>query len=283
MTVPPNAPDQSPWGPPPTVLPGPPMPPPHQVRNGLGIGALVVGGVGLFFGIIPFLFWLGGILGVVALVLGIVGHARAGKGEATDKGAAVAGIVLGSVAIAAALVWLIVIITAVKDVRDDIEREERRPEGASTAPAEPGAGAPEPEPTETGPATLAFGGTHTYEDGVKVTVSKPRAYRPDQFAAGHTKGNKAVQLTITIVNGGKKAIDITTALPDVRDGQGARASQIFDGSRASEPFQGTLLPGRQAKANFAFSLPADATGEIQLEVGPTVLKYDNAIWTGPAS
>ncbi|MBT2445092.1 DUF4190 and DUF4352 domain-containing protein [Streptomyces sp. ISL-36] len=284
MTTPTNPLGQNPWGPPPTGMPGMPQPPfPQQARNGLGVAALVVGIVGLVFGIIPFLFWLGGILGVLALIFGIIGHGRARKGEATNKGAALTGIILGAVTIVVSLVWLIVIVTAVKDVANDMEDEVRKQQKASTAPAEPGAGAPDDEPTEAGPATLTFGATHTYEDGVKVTVSKPRPYTPDEFAAGHDKGNHAFQVTITIVNGSKKAIDITTALPDARDAEGAQAEQIFDGSGASEPFTGTLLPGKQAKSSFAYSLPAAADKEMQLEVGPKVLDYEHAIWTGPTT
>lgn len=273
MTLPPNAPAQMPWGPPP--------PPVSQARNGLGIAALVTGIVGLVLGIIPFLFWLGGVLGVLSLVLGLVGHARARRGEASDKGAAVAGIVLGAVTVVVSLVWLVVIVMAVGDVADDLEKEIREQEAATAAPSEPGAATPDDLPTESAPAALAFGGTHTYPDGMKVTVSKPRAYRPDEFAAGHTKGNSAFQVTITIVNGSGEAVDITTALPSVRDGAGAAAGQIFDGSGASEPFTGRLLPGKQARGKFAFSLPANADGEMQLEVGPKVLDYEDAIWTGP--
>ncbi|KQX53221.1 MULTISPECIES: DUF4190 domain-containing protein [unclassified Streptomyces] len=262
--------------------PGPPGMPPYGMppaRSGLGVGALVIGIVGLLFGIVPFLFWLGGIMGVLALVLGIVGHGRAGRGEATDRGQAVAGIVLGAVTIVVSAAWLVLFLLAANTVSDtndsvlEIESSAPAPRGTRSAPA--------PEPTETAPAVRAFGETYTYGDGVKVTVSAPRPYTPDRFAAGYEKGDTTVRLTITIVNGSDRTIDVTTALPGARDAEGATAGTVFDGSRGTEMFRGKVLPGKQAKAGYVFALPAGADGEMQLELAPQLAKYDSVIWTGP--
>ncbi|MGW6569872.1 DUF4190 domain-containing protein [Streptomyces sp. NPDC054975] len=293
MTTPTSSPDQNPWGPPsagaaapgmpPTGIPG--MPPPfQQPRNGLGVAALVLGIVGLLFGLFPLTFWLGAILGILALIFGIIGHGRARKGEATNKGAALSGIILGALALVASIAWVIFFAVAVEDIKKGIDEEIAKQEKASSAPATPGASkepAADPEPTETAPAALKFGQTFAYEDGIKVTVSKPRAYKPDQFAAGHTKGNSAFQVTVTIVNGSKETLDVTGALVDASDAEGAQADAIFDGSNATQMFQGNVLPGKQAKGNFAFSLPADASGEMQVELSPTILDHENAIWIGP--
>jgi hypothetical protein len=68
--------------------------PPAQPRNGFGIAALVLG-------VLAFLLsWtvIGGILlGILALIFGLLGRARAKRGEATNSGLSVAGIVLGIV------------------------------------------------------------------------------------------------------------------------------------------------------------------------------------------
>ncbi|MEW1695986.1 DUF4190 domain-containing protein [Streptomyces sp. NPDC091278] len=273
----------------PTHTPGPPAwgpPPPFQAppaRTALGVGALVVGIVGLVFAIVPFLFWLGGIMGVVALVLGIVGLGRAKRGETNDRAQSVAGIVLGSVSLLVSAVWLVVIALAVNTIEDEggilqIEASET-PGGASAAPGSATKPTPEPEPT--GPAVLAFGKTHTYDDGVKVTVSAPRHYRPDAFAAGYEKGQTAVQFTITIVNGGDRALNVASALPTAKDAKGTEAGAIFDGSRATEMFRGTVLPGKRATSDFTFALPAGADKEIQVELEPEMLRYDTVIWSGP--
>lgn len=72
---------------------GYPPPAPSAPKNGLGVASLVVAIVGLFtvFG--------GIVLGVVAIILGFLGRGRVKRGEATNGGIAVAGIVLGALSI----------------------------------------------------------------------------------------------------------------------------------------------------------------------------------------
>ncbi|MFD5327647.1 DUF4190 domain-containing protein [Streptomyces sp. NPDC127092] len=280
MTMPTHSPDQ-PYGPP--GMPGVPQAPAQPPRNGLGTTALVLGILGVIFAIIPLTFWLGGILGLLALIFGIIGTARAGKGLATNKGSALAGLILGALSIVASIAWTIAVATAVKDVADELDKELDQ-KGGTTASATPGGeatGEPTAEPTEQAPKALKFGDTFTYEDGIKVTVSKPRAYQPDGFAVSHKKGNKAFQVTVTVVNGGKQPLDAAVVLPEATDANGAAAEMVFDGSLASAPFSGKILPGKQAKSDFTFSLPADAAGEMQVEMSPTVLEHDAQFWTGP--
>jgi len=77
--------------------------PTAQPRNGLGIAALVVGILALLLAV--FFFPLGLLLGVVAIILGIVGMRRVSRGQATNRGMAISGVVLGVLAllVAAAL------------------------------------------------------------------------------------------------------------------------------------------------------------------------------------
>ena len=72
-------------------------PPAQAKRNGLGIAALVVGILAII-GILTV--WGGLILGVIAVVLGVLGRGRAKRGEADNGGMALAGIILGAVAVA---------------------------------------------------------------------------------------------------------------------------------------------------------------------------------------
>jgi amino acid transporter len=78
-------------------------PPPMGPKNGLGISALVTAIIGLVF------CWtvVGGVvLGVLAAILGIVGYSRAKRGQATNAGIAIAGVVLGALAVIASLVFI---------------------------------------------------------------------------------------------------------------------------------------------------------------------------------
>ncbi|WP_245769294.1 DUF4190 domain-containing protein [Streptomyces indicus] len=256
-----------------------------QPKNGLGVAGLVVGilGVVMFWTI-----WIGVILGVLGLIFGLIGRSRAKRGEATNGGMALAGAILGGLAVVASVVWLIVAVVIVKDAVDEVNEEldKAKKDTATTAPADPGedsadsgsgsedaAGADDP---------AAFGDSYEYEDGVTVTVSEPKAYTPDEFAAGHEKGNKAFQFTITIENGSKEKLDISSAFPTLRDGQGADAEMVFDGSNGTKPFGGSVLPGKKATAKYAFSVPAGAEKDLQLEMSPEILEYEDAIWTGSA-
>ena len=98
-----------------TGYPGGYPPPPQQPyyggyqplpvgpKNGLGIAALVTAIIGLVF------CWTvagGVVLGVLAAILGIIGYSRAKRGQATNTGVAIAGIVLGALAVIASLAFI---------------------------------------------------------------------------------------------------------------------------------------------------------------------------------
>ena len=66
-------------------------------KNGMGTAALVLGIIGVVLAVL--FFPLGILLGVVAAVLGYLGRKKAARREATNRGQATAGLVLGLVAI----------------------------------------------------------------------------------------------------------------------------------------------------------------------------------------
>ncbi|MEJ5915518.1 DUF4190 domain-containing protein [Pseudokineococcus sp. 1T1Z-3] len=78
-----------------------------EVKNGVGVGALVVGIVAVLLACtsVP-----GILLGVVALVLGVVGRKRVARGDATNKGVATTGLALGIAGIVLGLVFLVVLV-----------------------------------------------------------------------------------------------------------------------------------------------------------------------------
>jgi hypothetical protein len=89
------------------AVPAPPPPPPaynadgplvgQGPKNGLGTAALVCGIVAVVVSFIPVVNWFTWALGVLAVVFGSVGWARANKGLATNKPFAITGLVLGIV------------------------------------------------------------------------------------------------------------------------------------------------------------------------------------------
>lgn len=86
----------APYGSPPANQPGYGQPAPGgpvgSPKNGLGVAALVLGILALLTSFTV----LGGVLfGLLAIVLGLVGRGRAKRGEATNGGMALAGVILG--------------------------------------------------------------------------------------------------------------------------------------------------------------------------------------------
>lgn len=85
-------------------MPGPaePSTQPYLVkpRNGAGVAALVLGLLGLVLAILVLPAPLGALLGLLALIFGIIGISRAGRGEATNRGQAVTGLITGILALA---------------------------------------------------------------------------------------------------------------------------------------------------------------------------------------
>jgi hypothetical protein len=82
----------------------PPPPPtweaPQRFRNGAGTSALVLGVLALILAILVVTSPLAAILGIIAIVLGIIGIGRAERGEAINRGSAIAGVVTGLLSLA---------------------------------------------------------------------------------------------------------------------------------------------------------------------------------------
>lgn len=96
----------------------------QRSRNGMGIAALILGLFALA------LSWtiLGGILlGILALIFGLIGRSRAKRGEATNGGVSVAGVVLGIVGLLISVGLILFGISLInspagKDLRQCIEQ-----------------------------------------------------------------------------------------------------------------------------------------------------------------
>lgn len=145
MTAPqdPPGPDQpgSPWGPPsappPGAAPVPPTgapwqaapPPPYGApppgygyppppgypyggpapSNGFGLTAMVTGIVTATFGMVPGLNLLALPLGIIALVFGFLARGKAKRGEATNGGQALAGLICAAVGLVVSVLWVVLL------------------------------------------------------------------------------------------------------------------------------------------------------------------------------
>ncbi|MFE2600626.1 DUF4190 domain-containing protein [Streptomyces sp. NPDC059396] len=240
-------------------------------RNGLGVASLVLGIIGALSGVIPFLFWLAGVLGLIGLILGLAGRGRARRGEATNKGVATSGVVLGSLALVLAVVGAALTFVFVGEVVKELDK------ATPSVSSAPGAGGG----TDSGSGdakgkALAAGDSAVYDDDLTVTVSEPVAYTPGEYAVGHTRGNKAYKVTVVIENAGKEKFDAGLTTVTARAGaDGVEAESIYDDTTGTG-FSGTILPGKKATAVFAFDSPAAAKA-LTVEVGPGIL-HDTSQW-----
>ncbi|MFH8682817.1 DUF4190 domain-containing protein [Streptomyces lydicus] len=269
--------DHNPWAPPPSssspageVRPLPYPVPTGQPRNGMGITALVLGLVGLVLGLFIILFWISWLPALLAVVFGSIGVSQARKGLTTNKPMAVTGLVMGIVGLLISVGSAVFAVVTVKHVVDEArakvkESKEERKSAAAEEKAR----------------HLSFGETYTFGNGLKVTVAEPAPFTPDAFAHGHAKGNKAVQVTVTVVNTGKERVSVPTGLPDVNDADGASAELVIDGSGRQKVITGYVLPGRTAVGKYAFSLPPAAADRMEVEFSPDAMRWDDAYWSGP--
>ncbi len=102
--TPSDRPPYPPQGPPPAQGPGGSYqasgyPPASRRRNGLGTAALVLGVVALVLVVLLLFAPLGAFLGLLGVLFGILGLLRVNRGEADNRGQAVAGLVTGAIAL----------------------------------------------------------------------------------------------------------------------------------------------------------------------------------------
>ena len=122
-----------PYGQPPYGAPPPYGQPPYgaypvAMRNGLGTAALVLGIIGVVAGATIVLFWLAFILGLLALIFGIVGRGRAKRGEANNGGKATWGFGLGIAALVLSVVGLVVVLTVFRNAVHCVQQSQTQEE-----------------------------------------------------------------------------------------------------------------------------------------------------------
>lgn len=241
---------------------------PQAARNGLGVTALVLGIIGALSGIPMLLFWLAGPLGVLALIFGLVGFGRARKGGATNKGVALTGTILGLIALILSVVGAVVTLSAVHaavdEVHEQVEKSGGQPQDDSGKNAK-----------NYGPGDIA-----SYNNGLKVSVSKPTPYTVDAntVISGHTDGNKSYKVTVQLKNTGKKKFDADLVGVHARSGaDGRKAEEIMDDKVGpGKGFSGSIAPGASATVDVAFDTPPTAK-DLDVEVQPDIL-LDSVHW-----
>ncbi|MCX4693631.1 DUF4352 domain-containing protein [Streptomyces sp. NBC_01408] len=282
----------NPWAQPGAGYGGAPFPGYPQAApatNGLAIAALVLGILGILGGITPFLFWIGALLGLTGLGLGVGAFVKA-RGGAPRKAMAVTGIVLGFLSLAATTGGFYITAALAKEVDRKMDKEFSELDlDPSYSPSYPGypthpTKKPKPSPSDIPGKTsaLPWGGTFAYPDGVEVTVQGATPYTVGTSAYPTERVGRGVKVTVKITNNSDAAIDVSTALPNARDDQGSEVKMVFDGTQP-KLFKGSVMPGQSANGSFVFDVP-EKSKSLHFEISAGLTSdYDDAIWDGPIS
>jgi hypothetical protein len=214
-------------------------------------------------------------VGLGWLVLSIlVRPARGGRAQVISR--RVKRLVLGLVALVIA--WLCSACIATADGGlDDIPPANRNSAPASVPITSPPASVPITSPPASAPTpsgepqqeTLAFGKSYTWDDGVRVTVGKPKEFQPSGFAAVE-KDKRYVKFTVTVANKSNKRLDLGLTYISVRS-DNEEADQIFDsGTGLTGPPDVKVLKRREAKFDVGFAVtdPKDLVMEVALHDNP---------------
>jgi len=103
--------------------PHPPQQPVVKPSNGLGTTGFVLGVIGLVFSFIPLIGVVAWPLVILGIIFSAVGISKAAKGRATNKGLAIAGLVVSIVGLVICILWVAVWNEAVDDINEEANRE----------------------------------------------------------------------------------------------------------------------------------------------------------------
>lgn len=225
-------------------------------RNGFGLAAMTLGIIGLVLGATCFLAVLGAPAGIAAIVFGIIGRRVAKRGEATNAGQALSGIITGALALLLSVVMIVAIAVSMGDGG--------WLDGAAHGGRSPSRGG-------YGSRALSEGGTTLYPDGVSVTVAHVRAYQALKFA----DEGEAMAFTVTVRNAGRGTAsldgDYVTAYVT-----GDEENPLMDVS-TDGGFSGDLAPGDSTSAVFVVVVPGSGDTSVEIEAAPGP-DYDYAYW-----
>lgn len=105
--------------PPPAGYPYPQQPM-MEPRNGFGLTALILGILGLLFGLVPFTGFIAFGLGAVGLIFGLANIGRLKRRRSTNKVTTGFGIGLSALAIVAGVIGMTILFGAFEDLSDDL-------------------------------------------------------------------------------------------------------------------------------------------------------------------
>ncbi len=261
---------------------GPPTPAQAKGSNGLATAGFVLGLLGFLGSWIPVLNILGIILAVVGAVLAAVGLARSKK-VAAGKGLAIAGLVLGVLAVTIAVVINVAFVNAVDDAVDETTNTSvEAPADSADRPASDDKAPSDDEElgkTRDNPAPL---GSAITGDDWTVTINSAKTAEKDSIGQKPAAGSTLLVVNMTATYNG-----------DDEQGESPWASVKFvtaDGTTIDSTSGSTLFleddgfdslktvySGASVKGNEMLEVPADSWQDGVLAVSPGLLSDDTFV------
>ncbi|MFF7725923.1 DUF4190 domain-containing protein [Streptomyces sp. NPDC008001] len=232
--------------------------------NGAGMAALALGVMAVVVACtvwgIPFAI----LLGLAAAVCGGIGRAKVKRGTADEGGAALAGLIIGTIVAVACIgvtVWFINGLSHINDRPEDLVSGGDRYE------------------TPLGP-----GGTARYRDGMKVTVGKARRVPNLPGDVALVKGDITYEFAVTYVNDQKKTLPLASngirseekVLPENRFPAGPMSPEW---DRHHPWFPDELAPHQKVTVMMHINVPPGSTS-LDFTCAPTDYR-DEAHWLLP--
>ena len=241
---------------------------PSGPRNGLGTAALVLGILAILFALTPITFWASFVLAPLAIILGFVGRSRVKSGDATNNGSAVAGIVMGILAVLACVFWFFAWIFFLNTAGNVIQEAGKALSGIGV---------------KGGATPNQLGQPIQYDDGMAVTVGSPTSFTPSDTSVGARPGGTSFTMVVTVKNGTSSAYTPILFSIDASAGSPLRDCEpVFDSAKGvgSLNTSTSVPPGQEASATVGFSCASDAGSPLTVDVSPTVLKYQTVTQSG---
>ena len=144
----------------------------------------------------------------------------------------------------------------------------------TTSPLEPSEEPTTSEPSSTPEdLTLRFGETVTYQDGLAITVSKPKRFKPSEYSVYPEDADLYVKFTVTVKNGTNRRLDPSGITTTASSGE-EEMEEVYDTENKLDGNPQTkLLKGKTVKYQIGYgSLKGK---DFVLEVSPTCLDGDD--------
>ncbi len=223
--------------------------------SGLAIAGLVIGILAIATSFLPIVNNVSFFMAIVGVILSIAGIVGINRGKHSGKGIAVAGIVLGVLAIVIVLATQALFSAAIDQASSDLNAGSTPTAAASASAAASSqsdgsaASSEAAGQAEIDYQNLSVGQTVELKNGASITVNS--------IEGGYANydGSEIVCVNVTCVNGGSKNLSFSSYDWKAEDADGAQRSQAYYSEAQNELNSGNLSAGGQVTGNIYFDAP----------------------------